>query len=185
MKKAKSKTPKQAGLIKLVLGVSLLLVSLITSAEYYPPLKYQVSGHPAVKSDKAAIDKLIGDFWTAWSTQDAKGVANAHSANAEWTNAFGRSFRGSKELETFLNDKLFPMFDKNVSVKEASTYQPISRRYIGSSGAVLYGRIESDRGSSAGSTNRKIGFTFVLEKLNGEWKIANQIITDLRERRGT
>ncbi|MFT6908835.1 MAG: hypothetical protein ACJAS1_005542 [Oleiphilaceae bacterium] len=169
--------------MKVAFGICILLVSLIASAEYYSPLAYQVSGRPAVKSDKASIDKLINHFWKAWSAQNAKGVANAHSVDAEWTNAFGRSFRGSKELEMFLSNKLFPEFDKEVSKKEANSYRPISRRYIGSSGAVVYGRIESDRGSSAGSTNRKIAFTFVVEKVKGEWKITNQIITDLRERR--
>ena len=171
--------------MKLVFGICILLVSLTASAEYYPPLEYQVSGHPAVESDKVAIDHLMDNFWTAWSAQDAKAVGDAHTQDAQWTNAFGRSFRGSKVIEVFLDSKLFPMFDKEVSLKEANTYVPISRRYIGSSGAVLYGRIESDRGSSVGSTNRKIAFTFVLEKLHGDWKIANQIITDLRQRRGT
>ena len=171
--------------MKIAFGICILLVSLLASAEYYPALKYHVSGHPAVESDKAAIDKLMDDFWSAWSVQNAKAVSNVHSEDAEWTNAFGRSFRGAKEIEVFLNDKLFPMFDKEVSIKEAAAFQPISRRYIGSSSAVIYGRIESDRGSSVGSTNRKIAFTFVLEKLHGDWKIANQIITDLRERRGT
>lgn len=170
--------------MRLVFGICILLTSLIASAEYYPPLEYQVSGRPAIDSDKVAIDNLMNDFWTAWSTQDAKAVSNLHSQDAEWTNAFGRSFRG-EELEEFLSDKLFPMFDKEISIKEAKTYLPISRRYIGSSGAVVYGRIESDRGSSVGLTNRKIAFTFVLEKLNDEWTIANQIITDLRERRGS
>jgi ketosteroid isomerase-like protein len=171
--------------MKMFFGVCVLFVSVIASAEYYPALKYHVSGRPAVESDKAAIDKLMNGFWSAWSAQDAQAVGNTHSQDAEWTNAFGRSFRSAKELEVFLNDKLFPNFDKEVSIKEAKTYLPISRRYIGSSGAVIYGRFESDRGSSVGSTNRKIAFTFVLEKLNGEWKIVNQIITDLRERRGT
>jgi len=169
--------------MKVVFGICILLVSLTASAEYYSPLPYHVSGHPAVKSDKASIDKLINSFWKAWSAQDAKGIANVHSEDAEWTNAFGRSFRGSKELEVFLSNKLFPEFDKEISKTEANSYRPISRRYIGSSGGVVYGRIESDRGSSAGSTNRKIAFTFVVEKVKGEWKITNQIITDLRERR--
>jgi uncharacterized protein (TIGR02246 family) len=171
--------------MKMFFGICVLLVSVIASAEYYPALKYHVSGRPAVESDKAAIDTLMHDFWSAWSAQDAQAVGNTHSQDAEWTNAFGRSFRGAKEIEVFLSDKLFPMFDKGVSINEAAAFKPISRRYIGSSSAVIYGRIESDRGSSVGSTNRLIGFTFVLEKLHGDWKIANQVITDLRERRGT
>lgn len=170
--------------MKVVFGICVLLFSLLARAEYYSALQYKVSGRPAIESDKAAVDELMNNFWSAWSVQDAKAVADVHAKDAEWTNAFGRSFRGSRELEVFLNDKLFPMFDKEVSKKEANTFQPISRRYIGSTAAVIYGRLESDRGSSVGSTNRKIGFTFVLEKVSGEWKIANQIITDLRERRG-
>lgn len=171
--------------MKVIFGICILLsLSLMARAEYYPPLQYNVSGHPAAEADKVAIDRLMSDFWTAWSIQDAKAVANTHSEDAEWTNAFGRSFRGSKELEVFLTDKLFPMFDRKTSKKEANTYLPISRRYIGAYGVAIYGRIESDRGSSMGSTNRKVALSFVLEKIKGEWKITNQIITDLRERRG-
>ena len=170
--------------MKTIFGIGILLLSSMANAEYYPPLEYRVSGVPAAQSDKVAIDALMAEFWRAWSDHDAQAVANAHVADVEWTNAFGRSFRGAKELEVFLRDKLFPMFDQEISIDEARLYQPISRRYIGSSAAVVYGRTASDRGSSAGSTNRKIAFTFVLEKTKGGWKITNQIITDLRERRG-
>lgn len=170
--------------MKFIFVVGILLMSLTAKAEYYPPLEYQVFGQPFVVSDKIAIDQLIDQFWSAWSSQDAETVAITHSDDAEWTNAFGRSFRGRKDIEVFLGERLFPMFNKEVSKAEANDYKPISRRYIGSSAAVIYGRLESNRGSSAGSTNRKIGFAFVLEKKGEQWKIANQIITDLRERRG-
>ena len=161
----------------------MLLISLTAKAEYYPALDYRVFGQPASTSDKVEIDKLMEQFWAAWSSQDATGVADTHTVDTEWTNAFGRSFRGSQELKEFLEERLFPMFDSDVSKQEARSYQPISRRYIGSSTAVISGRIASDRGSSVGSTNRKIQFTFIVEKAKNDWKISNQIITDLRERR--
>lgn len=171
--------------MKFIFALIIFFTSTIATAEYYPALDYKVFGKPAIESDKVAIDELMDQFWLAWSAQDAQAVAKTHSDNAEWTNAFGRSFRGSNNLQTFLADRLFPMFEKTIASKEANTYIPVSRRYIGTSAAVVYGRVESDRGSSIGSSSRKIGFTFVLEKTDEQWKVVHQIITDLRERRGT
>ena len=104
--------------MKKIILFYMLFTSMIANAEYYSPLEYNISGKPSIETDKQAIDTLIAEFWAAWSSQDALAVANTHTKDAEWTNAFGRSFRGSKELEVFLRDKLFPMFDSDISVKE-------------------------------------------------------------------
>lgn len=164
--------------------IGILVASLSAHAEYYPILDFQVYGSPASTADEASINATMNSFWTAWAEHDAAGVASAHTSDAEWTNAFGRTFRGAKTLEEFLADNLFPDFDIAISKGEAESFIPISRRYIGSEAAVITGRLESNRGSPTGSSNRKIGFTFVLAKVGDEWKISNQVITDLRERRG-
>lgn len=170
--------------MKKLLFIICLTVSLVGHAEYYPVQDYKVFGSPAVFSDALAIDELMEDLWNAWSQHDAATFANLHSKDAEWTNAFGRTFRGSKELEKFLGTRLFVGFDIEIAKYEAESYQEISRRYIGESSVVITGRAESNRGSSVGTSNRKIGFTFVLGKIEGEWKVTNQVITDIRERRG-
>ncbi len=122
-------------------------------------------------------------LWVAWSQHDAATFANLHAKDAEWTNAFGRTIRGAKELDTFLGKRLFVGFDVEIAQYEAESYREISRRYIGASSVVVTGRTESNRGSSVGTSNRKIGFTFVLGKIGGKWKVTNQVITDIRERR--
>ena len=160
------------------------MISFTGHAEYYPAQDHQVFGSPAVSSDESAIDELMNDLWAAWSQHDAATFAALHSEDAEWTNAFGRTFRGSKELEKFLGNRLFVGFDIEIAKYEAESYREISRRYIGDSSVVVTGRTESNRGSSVGTSNRKIGFTFVLGKIEDEWKVTNQVITDIRERRG-
>jgi|GEM_PF-3958061 len=50
-------------------------------------------------------------------------------------------------------------------------------------GTVLNTVIVSDRGSSVGTGSRRVSLNLVLEKINVEWKIVHQVITDLRERR--
>lgn len=168
---------------KIILAIS-LLVSVTVYADYYPVLDHQVYGAPATAADKFDIDAVMKNLWLAWSRHDAGAFANLHSEDAEWTNAFGRTFRGSENLEKFLDKQLFPNFDMEISKDEAEAYVEISRRYIGEDCVVITGRTESDRGSSVGSSNRKIGFTLVLGKIEGLWKITNHVITDIRERRG-
>jgi hypothetical protein len=169
---------------KIITVLIMVAASTLSYAGYYPALEYQVYGSPVTRSDKVAIDDAMNKFWSAWSEQNAETVAGVHTLDAEWTNAFGRTYRGSKNLETFLKNDLFPAYDSDVSKKEAESFVAISRRYIGSETVVITGRIESDRGSSIGSSNRKVGFTFVLTKVVQEWKISNQVITDIREKRG-
>lgn len=161
----------------------LFAASALTHADYYPALEYEIYGTPAAETDKASIDDVMTKLWLGWAEENASAVAKVHTIDAEWTNAFGRTYRGSEELEEFLKNILFPAFDKEISEKEAASFVEISRRYIGDDAAVITGRIESDRGSSVGTSNRKIGFTFVLTRFHQEWKISNQVITDIRERR--
>jgi len=169
--------------VKTLLGSMLLLWSLTTNADFYDPLEYEVFGDPATSEDKAAIDNVMEKNWLAWSSHDAIEIATTYTQDAEWTNSFGRSFRGVDAITEFLQNNLFPAFSKMVSETETQSYVPVSRRYIGDDAAVLTGRLESNRGSSEHSGNRIISLTFVLEKRNNQWKISNQIIADLRERR--
>ena len=170
--------------MKNVLLTICLVASLAAHADYYPVMDHKVFGSPATSSDESAIDNLMTELWGAWAKHDATKFANLHSKDAEWTNAFGRTFRGAKELEAFLEQRLFAGFDIEIAKKEADSYSEISRRYIGAESVVIAGRTESNRGSSVGTSNRKIGFIFVLGKIEGEWKVTNQVITDIRERRG-
>lgn len=167
--------------MKALFIVLFFFLATIANADYYPAPEYRVFGEAQSKSDEKAIDDLITNFRKAWSQQNASQVVAVHSSDVEWVNAFGRTFRGSKALEEFLAKKLFPAFDEEVSIREMESLQMISRRYIGSNAAVINAHMDSDRGSSVGTGSRRVSLNLVLEKKNGEWKIAHQVITDLRE----
>ena len=167
--------------MKFVTALVFLLLPISSFAEFYQVPEYIVYGTPAQKSDAAAIDLLLNNFKGAWSSQDAKKVAELHSQDANWTNAFGRVFRGSQNLETFLKDDLFPSYPRNVAVQEMERFTPISRRYIGSDSAVVHAYTISKRGSALSGDERRIYFDFVIARLNDDWKIVHQTISDIRE----
>ena len=98
-----------------------------------------------------------------------------------WTNAFGRTFRGADSLETFLRENLFPNYPVATSEIEMQNFQPLSRRYIGSDAAVIHAYTSSQRGSALSGNERRIYFDFVLARTNEGWKIAHQTISDIRE----
>ncbi len=167
---------------RLVTALALTAASM-TYADYYPAPEYRIFGTPQSTADEKAINDLMASFRKAWSAQDAAGVAATHSPDAEWVNAFGRTFRGKEELQFFLGKTLFPAFNPDVSKEEMESLQEVSRRYLGDDAAVINAHMNSSRGSSVGTGSRRVSLNLVLEEKNGEWKIAHQIITDLRETR--
>tara|TARA_R110002073_G_scaffold145297_1_gene297427 strand:+ start:58 stop:576 length:519 start_codon:yes stop_codon:yes gene_type:complete len=171
--------------MKTLILALMLIFSTVAFAEYYPAPEYRVFGEPHSAADKTDIDELIEAFTTAWAEEDAAAVAAVHSDDAEWINAFGRTYRGNQVLEEFLESGLFPAFDSEISRREMETFQVLSRRYIGADGAVLNTIMDSDRGSSVGAGSRRVSLNLVLEKIDGEWKIVHQVITDLREMRSS
>lgn len=166
-----------------LISVLALTIASVSHADYYPAPAHRVFGEPHSKTDEKAINELMTDFRNAWSAQDAAGVAATHAHDAEWINAFGRTFRGTEELRSFLEKTLFPAFNPNVSMEEMTSLKEISRRYIGNDAAVINAQMDSSRGSSVGEGSRRVSLNLVLEEENGEWKIVHQIITDLRETR--
>lgn len=167
--------------MKFVTAFVLLLLPVSSFAEYYPVPEYVVYGTPSQQNDSETIDLLLTNFRDAWSSQDAKKVAEIHSLDANWTNAFGRVFRGSQNLETFLKEDLFPSYPRNVAAQEMESFSPISRRYIGSDTVVVHAYTISKRGSALSGDERRIYFDFVIARLNDDWKIVHQTISDIRE----
>lgn len=162
----------------------LLLVLFVPSslmAQFYPSPEYVIFGSPALQGDEERINELLSSFTEAWSNQDASGVADLHTNDANWTNAFGRTFRGADSLEIFLRESLFPNYPVAVSEIEMQNFQPLSRRYIGSDAAVIHAYTTSQRGSALSGNERRIYFDFVLARTNAGWKIAHQTISDIRE----
>lgn len=160
-----------------------LLFSQCAAANYYPTPEYQVFGEPNSESDQQAIDQLIVQFRKAWANRDAAALAELHSPDVEWVNAFGRTFRGADALEDFLANRLFPEFAPQVWQEAMSSYRPISRRYLGSDTVVISALTQSGPGSAVGDAGRRVSFVFVLNKQNSQWRIVHQTIADIRERR--
>lgn len=167
--------------MKALFVVVMLALTAVVNAEYYSAPDYRVFGQPHIKADEKAIDDLMAKFRKAWSEQSAKDVAAVHSSDVEWINAFGRTFRGSQELEGFLEKGLFPAFDQAVSKREMDSLRMVSRRYVGDAAAVINAHMDSERGTSVGTGSRRVSLNLVLEKKDGEWKVAHHVITDLRE----
>jgi uncharacterized protein (TIGR02246 family) len=169
--------------MKGIMFAFILAVPAFVSAEYYPEPVYVVFGAANSKDDKQKIDQLLEDFKKAWASSNASAVAELHARDVEWINAFGRTLRTSADLKEFLGEKLFPMFESETSKTEMESFREISRRYIGSNVAVVNAIIDSERGSSVGSGPRKVAVNFVLSKVDGDWKIVQEVISDIRERR--
>ena len=169
--------------MKRALCLAMLLLSCAARAEYYPVPPHRVFGEPGSEEQERAVDTLMSKFREAWASENATAVAALHAGDAEWTNAFGRIFRGSEALRTFLEADLFPAYEPGISRKEMESYREISRRYLGPDAAVIQAFTESDRGSAVGAGKRRIYFNFVLAKVAGDWRIVHQTISDIRERR--
>lgn len=152
--------------------------------QYYPIPEYTVLGVAPTAEDEAAIDRLMESFRQAWARQDADELTRIYSADVQWTNAFGRTFRGTESLQNFLHNNLFPNYPIAVSQAEMESLAYISRRYLGESAAVLHAYTISNRGSAvSGSEERRVFFDFVLEKDQDGWRIVHHTITDVRPRR--
>jgi uncharacterized protein (TIGR02246 family) len=163
--------------MKILSTLFLILASNIALAQYYPTPEAIIYGEPG---DTAAIDKLMDDFIAAWSGQDAAAVAAAHADDAEWINAFGRTFRGMASLEPFLRDQLFPNYPAEVSRQEMASFTETSRRYMGDDAVVIQAATNSGRGSAVSGDARKIFFTLVIGRTDAGWRIVHQTITDVR-----
>lgn len=171
--------------MKFIFMLFILLAAGAAQADYYPLPDYQVFGKTPSETDKRAIDQLIERFRNAWAGRDAATVANMHTANLEWINAFGRTFRDTGQLEAFLTNTLFPAFEAKVWRQVMASYRPISRRYLSPNVAVINAQIHSAPGSALGEGGRRVSLNFVLIKRDGHWQIAQQVISDIRERRSS
>lgn len=144
--------------------------------------EYKIYGAPSKEADAIAIDTLMKTFRAAWEAEDAETVADFHSNNVEWINAYARIFQSSDALEKFLEERLFPAFRASASESESRNMKSISRRYLGDDAAVLHFYTDGSRGKSIneGQDLRRTHFHFVLEKNCDNWTIAHVAIMDAR-----
>lgn len=160
----------------------LLQAALASAQSFYPTPDYQEFGKPVSQSQAQELDAFIHQFRQAWHRQDAQAVAALHTQNAEWINAFGRTFRGREDLQEFLETILFPGFSPKQWQQAMASYRPISRHYLGGI-VVVNSQLRSSPGSAIEGEQRRVSLNFVLIKQAGQWQIAQQVISDIRPRR--
>ena len=168
-------------LLSMFVSDSLLAQSNEVDGEYWPLPEYREFGEPAGASDAEDIDNLMRRYGIAWGSANVDALMDTFAPDAEFTNAFGVVLRGHDEMRSFLTD-MFKRWESETSSGEQSRRGGISRRYLGDDSAILHSYTESDRGDNRdGGGARRVQVTFVLAKINGEWKIAHQVIMDTRD----
>lgn len=157
--------------------------------DYAPLPEYRTFGTPASEADANAISALMSNYSAAWTRQDVDAVVAVYAEDAEWVNAFGMVYRGHNELRERFKQlfQRFPAPPSAKAAKEAASNQDgpppgrVSLRYIGSNAAVVHTFTESRwAGGRDGTDVRRVLVTFVLQKHAGTWKIAHQMIMDVR-----
>lgn len=152
-------------------------------AYLYPNLpEFQVYGKPATPEDGEEVLALLRKFGQAWGSGDAEAAVSTYADNIEWTNAFGVIVKGTDNLKKYFNWLFSRDKEKSGGSSESNNSKLISLRYLGDDVAIYHGITLSDRGQSrSGHGQRRNHVTFVLEKKDGKWKIAHQMIMDERD----
>lgn len=168
----------------------LLLLSCLVAApcfaqdgpEGLPELpEYRVFGEAASPEDAEDVADVMRRLGDGWGSGDSDAVAAVYSDDAEWTNAFGVVVRGADELTDFLG-WMFSQDSDTTSAAESMSYQPLSLRYAGDDAAIVHGVTRSTRaGARSGEGERRVHNTYVLAKVEGEWRIVHHMIMDARE----
>ena len=144
--------------------------------------EFTLHGEPARPGDEAELRAFLETFRDRWADQDTAGLMAMHTPDTEWINAYARMFQGRDALGDFLEERLFPAFDPDVSRDESALMQLISIRFLGQDGAVLHLYTDSQRGASrnGGESTRRTHFHLVLQREGTDWRIAHTAIMDAR-----
>ncbi len=144
--------------------------------------EFRVYGEPVSVNDAAAIDEFIETFKSAWARQDTEALVSLHAEDTEWINAYARMFQSAAALGDFLEQRLFPAFNADVSRQESANMRIISIRYLGDDAAVVHLYTDGQRGPSrnADEAVRRTHLHFVLAKQGTAWRIEHTAIMDAR-----
>jgi len=172
----------------IVWGASLAAAALCVPAgllarERWAVPDYRAIGEAASTADARALDALLAQYRAAWSARDAAALAALRTADTEWTNAFARIIQSNDALETFLGERMFPGFPREVSEAEARSLTPISLRFLSDDAAIWHIYAESRRngGRDDPEAARRVHFHLVAAKgADEEWRIAHTAIFDAR-----
>jgi len=163
----------------------LVCITLLACASYAGERReipdYVELGEHSIQSKKS-VESLVAAFMTSWAEQDTEAHMALFSDDAEWINAYARMFRGKEELSVFLEERLFPNFDAEVSVEEMRNAKMISVRYLNDAAAIIHIATDGARGDSVieGELMRRTHLHMVIENRGGEWLIVHTAIMDAR-----
>ncbi len=142
---------------------------------------FRTYGEPASTEDAAAIQTFLEQYKDAWARQDTDAFIALHAEDIEWINAYARLFQGAAPLADFIDSRLFPAFDPDVSKQEVANMRTISIRYLGTA-AVVHMYTDGERGLSRneGEDMRRTHLHLVLAKQRNAWKVVHTAIMDAR-----
>ena len=144
--------------------------------------EFRTYGQPASVKDEKAVNELIRKFKDAWGRQDTAELIALHAEDVEWINAYARLIQGAEPLGRFLDERLFPAFDPDISRQEAANMRLISSRFMGDDAAVVHLYTDGRRGPSrnANEQTRRTHMHLVLERQESGWRIVHTAIMDAR-----
>ncbi len=159
----------------------LMIASVAGAQERRQVPELRTYGQAASVEEVENIDDLINRYKETWGEQDVDGYIALHAKDSEWINAYARMFQSDTDLAHFIEHRLFPAFDANVSKQEASNMKIVSIRYM-SNAAVVHMYTDGSRGPSrtAGEQLRRTHLHLILEMQNDAWRIVHTAIMDAR-----
>jgi uncharacterized protein (TIGR02246 family) len=165
-----------------ILALSAALLTAAHGQERREVPEFRVFGTAERRAASAEIHALIESYKAAWRSQDAGALASIHAEDVEWINAYARMFRGREALAHFLEHRLFPAFDPNVSAQESMNMKLISIRHVSDDAAVVHLYTDGARGSSRNDdeTLRRTHIHLVLGREGERWTIVHCAIMDAR-----
>ena len=132
-------------------------------------------------ADRAAIEKAIHHWNTAWDTKDSALAAQDYAADADWTNAFGMVRKGRAEIQATLAEVFALPF---VMAGDSETVDQ-SIRFLGPDTALVLTRVQREGQKNPGQQSigtRHTSHLRVFSRIDGRWQIVSHLISDARDR---
>jgi uncharacterized protein (TIGR02246 family) len=131
--------------------------------------------------DETAVYEVLLTIGAAFRGLDATGVEDLYVEDADWTNAFGTTLKGNREIAGYLRD-LFA--DEHFAAGAPVKPPEASVRFLGDDVAVAKTYLErAGQETSVGETLpvRRNHSLKVLRKEGGTWRIVSDIYMDARD----
>ena len=135
----------------------------------------------ASADDETAVYEVLLKIGAAFRGLDATGVEDLYVQDADWTNAFGTTLKGSREIAEYLRT-LFA--DAHFAAGAPVKPPEASVRFLGDDVAVAKTYLEraGQQTSTGGSLPVRRNHSLkVLRKDDGTWRIVSDLYMDARD----